>query len=216
GRLDRFVSKYQDGFPPERYGFARSRYVVIRNGIESDRYATEADARDAGAVGHKVLTVTRIVPNKQIELLIDMMRCLRADVADATLTIVGGVEQRHVGYWETLKQRIGVQDREAIQFAGAAGDVRPCLWSHRVFVMMSKEQGCRNASLEAMASGLPVVSNDDGGTAEQIAHGETGFLIQNDDPAEMARYVGRLLRNRRLAERMGMAARERARVAFGI
>src|SRR5262249_464743 len=131
-------------------------------------------------------------------------------------TIVGGVEQRHVGYWETLKQRIAAQDREAVQFAGAAGDVRPFLRSHRVFVMMSKEQGCPNASLEAMASGLPVVSNDDGGTAEQIVHGETGFLIQNDDPAEMARHVGRLLRNPRLAKRMGMGGGERGRVAFGI
>jgi glycosyltransferase involved in cell wall biosynthesis len=215
-RLDAFVSKYQGGFPPERYAFPRSRYIVIRNGIDSDFYARDADAPDAAAVGFKILTVTRIVPNKQIELLIDMMRCLRARVDDATLTIVGGVEQRHVGYWETLKQRIGAQDRDAIEFVGTAADVRPFLWGHRVFVMMSKEQGCPNASLEAMAGGLPVVANDDGGTAEQILHGETGFLVRNDDPAEMARYVGRLLRDPRLAKRMGKAARERARVAFGI
>lgn len=216
GRLDGFVSKYQDGFPPERYGFARSRYIVIRNGINSDIYAPNAQVTGAAAAGPKVLTVTRIVPNKQIELLIDMMKCLRTRIADATLTIVGGVEQRHVGYWETLKQRIGALDRDAIQFAGAAGDVRPFLWSHRVFVMMSKEQGCPNASLEAMASGLPVVANDDGGTAEQIVHGETGFLVRNDDPAEMARYVGRLLRDQRLAKRMGTAAAQRARAAFGV
>jgi glycosyltransferase involved in cell wall biosynthesis len=215
-RLDAFVSKYQHGFPPQRYGFARSRYVVVRNGIASDLYARDEGTSDAAALDPKILTVTRIVPNKQIELLIDMMKCLRARVADATLTIVGGVEQRHVGYWETLKQRIGAQDRDAIQFAGAAADVRPFLWSHRVFVMMSKEQGCPNASLEAMASGLPVVANDDGGTAEQIVHGETGFLVKNDDPAEMARQVARLLRDRRLAKRMGAAARERARAAFGI
>jgi len=82
--------------------------------------------------------------------------------------------------------------------------------------MISKEQGCPNASLEAMAAGLPVVANDDGGTAEQVVHGETGYISGHDDPAGMAAWVEKLLTNDALALRLGEAGRDRARVTFSM
>jgi glycosyltransferase involved in cell wall biosynthesis len=82
--------------------------------------------------------------------------------------------------------------------------------------MISKEQGCPNASLEAMASGLPVVANDDGGTAEQVVHGKTGFITGHDDPAGMAAWVEKLLINGAHAQRLGEAGRDRARVTFSM
>jgi glycosyltransferase involved in cell wall biosynthesis len=164
--------------------------------------------------GATLITITRIVPNKQIEGLIAMMQILRRRVPDARLTIVGGVEQRHVGYWEGLVNQIERDQLDCISFVGPSSDIWALLDTHRVFVMMSKEQGCPNASLEAMAAGLPVVANDDGGTTEQVVHGKTGFITGNDDPAGMAAWVEKLVTDDALTVRFGAAGRDRVRVSF--
>ena len=212
-RLDRFIAKYDGGAPPQHYGFDPAHVTTIRNGVPLSPGAPLLPLAQRGA---SLITVTRIVPNKQIESLLAMMQILRTRVPDARLTIVGGVEQRHIGYWEGLVARIERDQLDCIDFVGPSTDIRPLLDAHRVFVMISKEQGCPNASLEAMASGLPVVANDDGGTAEQVVHGKTGFITSHDDPAGMAASVEKLLINGAHAQRLGEAGRDRARVTFSM
>jgi glycosyltransferase involved in cell wall biosynthesis len=212
-RLDRFIAKYHGGAPPQHYGFDSAHVTTVRNGVPLCPGAPPVPLAERGA---SLITVTRIVPNKQIEKLLAMMQILRGRVSDARLTIVGGVEQRHIGYWESLVARIERDRLDCIDFVGPSTDIRPLLDAHRVFVMISKEQGCPNASLEAMASGLPVVANDDGGTAEQVVHGKTGFVTGHDDPAAMAAWVEKLLIDDAQAQRLGEAGRDRARVTFSM
>jgi glycosyltransferase involved in cell wall biosynthesis len=212
-RLDRFVAKYCGGAPPQRYGFNPAHVTTIRNGVP---LPPGAPLLPLAQRGRSLITVTRIVPNKQIEKLVAMMQILRSRVPDARLTIVGGVEQRHIGYWEGLISQIERCQLDCISFAGPSSDIRTLLDAHRVFVMISREQGCPNASLEAMATGLPVVANDDGGTAEQVVHGKTGFITNNDDPAGMAVWVEQLLTDDALASRLGEAGRDLVRVSFSM
>ncbi len=89
------------------------------------------------------------------------------------------------------------------------------------FYMVSLGQGCPNASLEAMACGLPVVANPDGGTAEQVIDGLTGRLVS--DPGCDARYAARLAEALRdllaapaRAAAMGAAARHHVRTRFSM
>jgi glycosyltransferase involved in cell wall biosynthesis len=92
--------------------------------------------------------------------------------------------------------------------------VTPFLRSFRVFVMLSDDQGCPNASLEAMAAGVPVVANDSGGTAEQVLHGTNGFLVSPDDPREMAIALETLLRDPGMRDAFGAAARRHVERSF--
>lgn len=55
----------------------------------------------------------------------------------------------------------------------------------------------------------PVVSMDNGGPAETVVEGETGFLVPPEDPDALAERVVRLLRDPALRARMGAAGRER-------
>jgi trehalose synthase len=85
----------------------------------------------------------------------------------------------------------------------------------RVIVQKSLAEGFGLTVAEAMWKARPVVASRIGGIQEQIAHGESGLLL--DDPHDLAAYgaaVTGLLQDRQAAEQMGSHARERVRDRF--
>jgi phosphatidylinositol alpha-1,6-mannosyltransferase len=71
-------------------------------------------------------------------------------------------------------------------------------------------EGFGLAFLEASAAGLPVVAGAGGAIPELVKHGETGLLVDPNDPDQVAGAIVRLLRDPELAGRMGRNARKRA------
>jgi len=71
-------------------------------------------------------------------------------------------------------------------------------------------------NLEAMAMGKPVVSSFFGGPSEVVEDGVTGLLVNPLDEDGLAAALGRILEDAALAERMGAAARQRAKDLFDI
>ena len=140
-------------------------------------------------------TSCRILPEKRLEFLIDVMAELNHRLAGATLIVVGAAELRHAAYWQSLYDHMRSRNVANIYFVGRQADVVPFLQRMRVFVMISDHHGCPNASLEAMSLGLPIVANPAGGTAEQVEHGVNGFLVSDKDPRDMAHRVRTLLTN---------------------
>ena len=82
--------------------------------------------------------------------------------------------------------------------------------------MISEPAGCPNASLEAMAVGLPIVATAVGGAVDQLAHGETGLLVR---PA-CARSLGDAIVEATSSEERlvawGLAGRRRAEALFDV
>jgi glycosyltransferase involved in cell wall biosynthesis len=219
-RIDHFVSKYEAGAIPNHYGVATANTTVIPNGVPHYRAPVTEGVRvrpPAADASLAVVTCCRIVPNKQLESMLEVASELGRRVPGATLTIVGGVDPRHLPYWSKIMQRYRELELQGIvHFAGPNADVFSFLHEFRVFAMLSWSQGCPNASLEAMAAGLPVVANDDGGTREQVEDGRTGFLVSGNCLAEMAERIATLLRNPCMAERLGRAGQEKARLEFSM
>ncbi len=94
-------------------------------------------------------------------------------------------------------------------------DLKFTLSSHRFYIHTAHpelEDGYNMATLEAMASGLPVLGNRH--PSSPIEHGISGFL--SNDPRELNRYARLLLDNKELAGRMGEAARRKAAEAFSV
>jgi glycosyltransferase involved in cell wall biosynthesis len=156
------------------------------------------------------------MPGKRIDFLIDMMAELNASLPGATLIVVGGVDPRHADYWPLLVERLRSKQVTNIHFAGPHSDVTPFLRLFKAFVMLADQHGCPNASLEAMAVGLPVIANSAGGTAEQVRHGVNGFLVTGEDPKEMARHVRHLLVDQSIHRRFSAAARATAAKDFSM
>jgi glycosyltransferase involved in cell wall biosynthesis len=83
-----------------------------------------------------------------------------------------------------------------------------------LFVLPSRTEGFPLATLEAMASGVPVVASRVGGIPEQISHLEHGVLVPSEDAEALADWIVRLHDDAALRSKIAAAARRRAREEF--
>jgi glycosyltransferase involved in cell wall biosynthesis len=129
------------------------------------------------------------------------------------LRIGGGVERGCADYAAELRARAG---GGPVEWAGEVGDSTAFLRELDLFALVAEPAGCPNASLEAMAAGLPVVATDVGGVAEQIVEGVTGHVVPRDDPDALAAALVRLAHDGGARVRLGQAGRERIRTDFSL
>ena len=135
----------------------------------------------------------------------------RLPVSDAQLasSIIG--EGPHRAHCEQLATKLGLSDRVTFTgwipqehlheaYAHARCAVVPSLWPEPIATV----------GLELLHHGLPVVAFDAGGIGDWLKHREVGFLIPWNDHKEMALAIDQLLKNRPLAQKMGMAGRQLA------
>ncbi len=90
------------------------------------------------------------------------------------------------------------------------------LRSADLFVLSSHAEGISNAALEAMATGLPVVTTNAGGMAEAVSDGIDGYVVPVRDIPALADRLKRLLTDVGQRERMGRSARSRAEAHFSL
>jgi colanic acid/amylovoran biosynthesis glycosyltransferase len=113
---------------------------------------------------------------------------------------------------------------EFVQLPGSKPqhELRERLARASVFVMPSvpePEGGMDNLPtviMEAMATGLPIVSTRIGGIPEMVVENETGFLVQPDDSVALADAIEKVTNDRSLGQRLGQAGHQRAQKLFSI
>lgn len=185
------------------------RLTTIVNGTDLDRFRPVARIRDPHA---PVLGCTaRLSAENDHATLIHAFARLGQQWPDAQLLLVGrGPEEAAL---RSLAGVLGVGGR--VRFAGEHADVAPWLAGMDVYVQPGRLAGISNSIVEAMATALPVVATDVGGTPEAVIHGETGLLVPPGDPLALAEAVGALLANPGMAEAFGRAGRARVEAHFG-
>ena len=128
-------------------------------------------------------TAARINPQKRLEDLLAAFRLAYPRLPACALRIAGRAEAGCEDYVARLRAMAAGLPVEWL------GEVRDMAAFHRgldVFVMISDPAGCPNASLEAMADGLPLIATDVGGASEQAINRQTGCLVPTRDPAALA------------------------------
>jgi glycosyltransferase involved in cell wall biosynthesis len=103
-----------------------------------------------------------------------------------------------------------------VEFVGEVTDVAEFLSGLDLFGMVSEPAGCPNASLEAMAAGLPVIATDVGGAGEQVVDGVTGRLVPRRDTRAFASAIAELGNDAALREKLGAAGRTRVATEFSM
>jgi glycosyltransferase involved in cell wall biosynthesis len=173
----------------------------IPNGIAFPQVPTRDRDRAAPL---RIGTAARLSPQKRIEDLIEAFRMALPDLPRCELLIAGEAETGSETYAEALKA--STKDLP-VRWLGEHRDLRDFHASLDIFAMISEPAGCPNASLEAMASGLPVVATDVGGASEQVLDGVTGRLVPPRDAASFAAALVEVSRDPALRAAMGRAAR---------
>lgn len=181
------------------------RCIFLPNGVDIDRFqptllADRPSRRtDLGlAAGPTAVFTGRFVPEKQLAHLVDCWPTIRALIPDAQLVLVGDGPEK-----PNLQHQAG----PGIRFVGPVDDVAPYLQAADVFVLPSRTEGLSNALLEAMASGLAVVTTAVGGNIDLVEQGQRGWLIEPDDQKSLCWALIALLSNPQLCAYFGQQAR---------
>lgn len=178
----------------ERYGVASDRVSVVYNGVDLDRFHPTARARHRDAVraeagldaGARVLTfVGSGFERKGLDTAIRALAAL--DDPESRLVVVG---KGDTARYRTLADTLGVADR--IAWLGARADVERWYAAGDVLVLPARYEPFGNVHLEALASGLPVVTSTHAGGAEIIEEGVNGAVREPDDAGGIAEAIRRL------------------------
>lgn len=146
-------------------------------------------------------------PRKNLPLALEAVACLRRDGADVRLRLAGAQPS------DSTRARVrGLGLEGVVDFVGELGlEQLPAFYAGLdLFVLPSHQEGLCIAGLEAMASGVPVVSTRCGGPEDYVRDGVTGYLCDGT-PQAMAAAVTRALGERRV---LGEGARRVAEAEF--
>ncbi|MEW6386896.1 MAG: glycosyltransferase [Thermodesulfobacteriota bacterium] len=180
-----------------------ARVTVIRNGVDTDYFRPPSSPR-SGPV--KVLSVARLVPEKDQATLIRAFTLVAPDYPEAALWLVGD-GPRLAALQEQARSTL---PPGKVRFFPGREDLRPLLAEAGLFVHSTLIDALPNVVLEAMAAGLPLVASRVGGLPEAVAPGETGWLVPPRDHVALAGALGHLLGDAEVRWAFGRAGRERA------
>jgi phosphatidyl-myo-inositol dimannoside synthase len=200
--------------------------VEIPPGVDLDRFRplspgerkeTRADL-GLPADGPLVVSVSRLVPRKGMDVLIDAAVRLRSDIPDLTVAIAGRgrdaerLNGRIAEYAAPVRLLGGVSDRDLPRLVGAA-DLFVMLCRNRWLGL--EQEGFGIVFLEAAAAGVAQVAGRSGGAGEAVVDGETGVVVgRPTDVGAVARTMARLLGDEGRRAGMGAASRLRAEASF--
>ncbi|MEJ5927781.1 glycosyltransferase family 4 protein [Corynebacterium sp. H128] len=183
-------------------GVERSRIAIIRNGV--DPVPEFARLHTDGRI--HLVTLSRLVPHKQIEHAIDVVAAL-ATQHDVVLDVIGS------GWWEQelwdYATSVGVGDRVIFHGHLDETEKHAVLDRAQLHLMPSRKEGWGLAVIEAGQHAVPTIGyRNSAGLRDSVIDGETGVLVA--DKAALIREVFDLLRSPERAAEMGEAARRRS------
>lgn len=159
----------------------------------------------------------RLNPGKGFDDLIQAIAKLKRAGLPVLLRIAGEDDSHGVDYRRQLERLIAdLALGEQVELLGSVSEavVKEELQAAHVFALASHEEALGVATMEAMAMSVPVVVTRVGGVPELVSNGVEGLLVPPRDSDAVAAALERVLRDGRLAQRMGRAGRSKVERAF--
>ena len=190
-------------------GVLPDRIVVIPNGVDARPFRSE---RPRPPVASVFGTVANLHPYKGLGDLVQATAIVRRRHPQVRVVVWG--EGRARRELESMIDELGL--RGTVQLRGFTSDVAAALRECDAFVLPSRSEGCSNALLEAMASGLPVIASNVGGNGEIVADEGVGLLVPAGDAEALAGAMSRLIEDPALAQRLATGGASRVRADFSV
>lgn len=218
-KLDKFVFQYLDKiiWKKAKYVIANSEGLrdlayktynkkkidVIYNGVDIDKYYPSKKFPQKFIV----VSTSRLIERKGLDYLIKAFKDFSRQKEDSELRFYGDGAQANELKQLTENEKIA----RKVHFYGDTSreKLQEELRKSSVFVLPSLNEGMSNALLEAMASGLPVIATDVGGTKE-LVNGDNGFVIRQKNVKDIQDALEKLYLDNKLRVNMGRRSREKA------
>ena len=210
------VSRSMQG-DAESLGLAPEKATVVYTGVDTTLYrpdpaaiAGPADCRDE----LRILWVGSLNWKKDVEHALLAVAAAERAGRKFSMSIVGSGEELDRARFTRDDLGLGCQ----VRFVGQVGqqDLPALHRAHDVLLHSASTEGVPNVVVEAMASGLPVVATDVGGTGEAVTDAVEGFLVPVRSPERMGERLVTLADDGGLRRQMGEAGRRRAIVQFDL
>jgi glycosyltransferase involved in cell wall biosynthesis len=177
---------------------------TIPNGVDLERFQPGTEEKPAKPV--RLITVGRLSSTKRVELLIHTVKLLKDKGLEVRLKVVGGgALEKHL---RQMALREGLKN--SVEFMGRVDrNIMPGLYQQSdIYISATMQEGMSNAMLEAMSSGLPIVTTNCEGLEELI--NENGIIVQQQTAESIAQGIQNLAENQRKFDTMRVAARKQA------
>ena len=171
----------------------------IGYGVDLERF--RPDGEESPERARTVVWVARLVTAKNPHVLLRAWQRLNGEGKYRLLLAGDGPLKTEM---QEFVERQGLRE---VHFLGNVNDVPPLHRQGSVFVLPSYGEGCPNALLEAMASGLCPVASRVPGCADVVEDGVNGLLFTSDDDEQLAAALVRALDDVPLRRRLSSAAR---------
>ncbi|MGD1048333.1 MAG: glycosyltransferase family 4 protein [Candidatus Krumholzibacteriaceae bacterium] len=202
-----------------RLGVPREKITFLPNGMDTEWAGVPVDRAEARRAMKLppddvlIVTFSRLVKSKRIELLLRAVAMMDPILLDRVTVVIGG-DGPERSRLEREARRLGLE-RKAI-FTGVIPhrDVVHFLKASDVFAATNELTNMSLPPCEAILCGVPVVAFDVSGTSEVVRDGATGILVPNGDVAAFAKGLETLTRDEKLRRRLGEQAAAFARGYF--
>ncbi len=190
--------------------FPKEKVTVVRNGIDTDRFAPDPNHRDSvrnelGLYPNTPLVgiVAALRPEKNHSLFVEVAARTIEKIRDARFLIIGdGPERASI---EEVIAAEGLQKK--VILLGSRSDTPRLVAALDVFLLTSHNEANPVSILEALACGVPVVSSNVGSIAETVVNGDTGYLFEPSNACDATRRVMQLLLDTKHAAQLGFKGR---------
>ncbi len=188
----------------------KNKSVTITPGVDPDLFKPASRLPENRLL--YVGSVARTDRHKGIPVLLKAMKLVVVQCPEVHLTLVGAGDA--IPDYEATAKKYGIAKH--VTFTGGLydKDLHDAYRDASVFVLPTFNDSFAMVVLEAMASGLPVVSTPIGAIPTNVKDGENGYLVKPGDVDALADKLIYLLKNPKVAEAFGKRGRERSEQGF--
>lgn len=202
------VSKYSSANLVNR-GLSSHKIQTIHNGIVSEGPSILWHDREP-CEPINFITVSRLAPEKDIDILIAAFSKLLDQEISARLMVVGdGPLMENL---VNLVEHYSIE--KEVKFYGDRADVANLLILADIFVMSSSQENHSIAVLESMRASLPSVLTDVGGNSESVTNNKEGLFVKFKDIDDLSLGMSKLANSFKMRKKMGLAAKIRFESKF--
>lgn len=197
-----------------RHGVPNDRIRLVYNGVDLDRFHPRkragpgAELRRSLGISEREVAVLFLgsgYARKGLDLVIEAFREVVGERPDARLLVAG--RDSDEDRYRRAAEQAGIA--RLTRFLGPRADAENCFAAADLYVLPTRYDPFANTTLEALATGLPVITSRDNGASELLEEGRTGSVLAALDPTTIGRALVDWCDSDRLAE-ASAAARELA------